>query len=186
MTSTREAMVGAAAQLLDEGGVEAVTLRDVGRLVGLSHNAPYKHFAGKEALLAAVAARELQGLHSALSESPRAPLRTVLHDYIDWALRYPARFKLVFGPWTIDSDELAEAATLTQSSFLDLVATAQADGALPPGDTVRLASLLRALTHGAADLALAGHMNGEGKGNASPAELVDDLLGYLRDATAGK
>jgi AcrR family transcriptional regulator len=190
MTSTREALVDAAARLLDEGGVEAVTLREVGRLVGVSHNAPYKHFAGKEALLAAVAARELRGLHAALRESirhersPQIALRAALHDYLGWALRYPARFKLVFGPWTIESKELAEAATLAQATFVDLVAWAQEVRALPPGDAVRLASLLRALTHGAADLAFAGHLNATGKGNAAPDELVDDLLGYLHDAAA--
>ncbi|NUQ86967.1 MAG: helix-turn-helix transcriptional regulator, partial [Glycomyces artemisiae] len=59
---TREALIDVAARLLDEGGTDAVTLRQVGHGAGVSHNAPYKHFAGKEALLAAVAARELQGL----------------------------------------------------------------------------------------------------------------------------
>jgi AcrR family transcriptional regulator len=190
MTNTREALVEAAARLLDEGGVEAVTLREVGRLAGVSHNAPYKHFAGKQALLAAVAARELRGLHAALRESirrtrtPQTALRAALHDYLDWALRYPARFKLVFGPWTIESQELADAATVAQTTFVDLVARAQDGGALPPGDPARQAALLRALAHGAADLAFAGHLTGAGKGGAEPGELVDDLLGFLRDAAA--
>jgi hypothetical protein len=52
---TRETLVSAAAELLDRGGPDAVTLREVGHLAGVSHNAPYKHFAGKESLLAAVA-----------------------------------------------------------------------------------------------------------------------------------
>jgi AcrR family transcriptional regulator len=56
---TRDALVEAAARLLDAGGVEAVTLREVGRRAGVSHNAPYKHFASTQALLAAIAAREL-------------------------------------------------------------------------------------------------------------------------------
>jgi AcrR family transcriptional regulator len=190
MASTREALIEAAARLLDDGGVEAVTLREVGHRVGVSHNAPYKHFAGKQALLAAVAARELRRLHADVRESirhehpPRSALRAALHGYLVWALQYPARFKLVFGPWTIESEELAEAATLAQVTFVDLVALAQKDRALPPGDPVRLASLLRALTHGAADLAFAGHLAATGKGNADPDELVDDLLGYLQNAAA--
>ena len=57
--TTREALLDAATDLLDEGGPVAVTLREVGHRAGLSHNAPYKHFADKNALLAAVAAREL-------------------------------------------------------------------------------------------------------------------------------
>lgn len=191
MSSTRDALVESAAVLLDDGGVEAVTLREVGRLVGVSHNAPYKHFAGKEALLAAIAARELRGLRAAFADSvrrertPRDALRAVLHDYIEWTWRHPERFKLVFKSWTIDSAELGEAAALAQGAFVELVASAQDSGDLPAGDPERLASLLRALAHGAADLALAGHLAARGKGRADPGDLVDDLLGHLRGAASG-
>ncbi|GAA1667197.1 hypothetical protein GCM10009765_15850 [Fodinicola feengrottensis] len=57
--NTCDALVEAAAKLLDGGGVAAATLREVGHRAGVSHNAPYRHFPDKEALLAAVAAREL-------------------------------------------------------------------------------------------------------------------------------
>ncbi|WP_291410022.1 TetR/AcrR family transcriptional regulator [Actinophytocola sp.] len=65
---TRESLVDAATALLDEGGVAAVTLREVGRQVGVSHNAPYKHFASKELLLAAVRRRSWR---AGPSRSPR-------------------------------------------------------------------------------------------------------------------
>ena len=52
-------LVAVAAELLDQGGPAAVTLRDVGRRAEVSRNAPYKHFASKEDLLAAIASREL-------------------------------------------------------------------------------------------------------------------------------
>lgn len=55
-------MVEAAAKLLDEGGRVAVTLREVGRLTGVSHNAPYRHFANKDDLLGAIVGRELERL----------------------------------------------------------------------------------------------------------------------------
>ncbi|GAA2121122.1 TetR/AcrR family transcriptional regulator [Actinomadura alba] len=183
---TREALVDVATVLLDEGGVAAVTLREVGRQVGVSHNAPYKHFASKELLLAAVAAAELERRAAELAaalkseRSPEAALRATLHGYIAWALERPARFRLVFGPWNIQTDELTKAAHAAQTALVDLVAATQAAGALPPGDSVRLASLLRATAHGAAELAAVGHLAKGGKGNASPDQLVDDLLGYLR------
>jgi AcrR family transcriptional regulator len=187
---TREALIEAAARLLDAGGVEAVTLREVGRQAGVSHNAPYKHFASKEALLASVAARELTGQVAALAatmqreRSPEAVLRTAMHRYVAWALDRPARFKLTFGTWSIESEELAAAADAAQTMLVDVVAAAQDAGALPSGDAVRLASLLRALAHGAADLASAGHLASNGKGHASAEELVDDLFEYLRGAAA--
>ena len=52
--STRDSIVKAAAELLDEGGPSAVTFRAVGTRVGLSHNAAFKLFRDKESLLAAI------------------------------------------------------------------------------------------------------------------------------------
>jgi AcrR family transcriptional regulator len=178
--STRDAIVDAAAQLLDEGGLEAVTLREVGRRAGVSHNAPYKHFADKEALLAAVAARELsrQGAAGATA----ATLQSVLHGYIAWALAHPARFRLVFGPWSTGSEELAAAAETARATLIALVVTQQRAGRLPGADPERLAALLQALAHGAVALTLAGHLSPIGKGKAAPGELIDDLICHLAAA----
>jgi AcrR family transcriptional regulator len=186
--STREVLIDAATNLLDRGGVQAVTLREVGHQAGVSHNAPYKHFAGKEALLAAVAARELVRQRDTLAatigrtRSPESILRAAIHQYVAWAREHPARFKLVFGSWSTDSEELARAADAAQTILVGVVSDAQEAGVLPGGDPVRLASLLRALAHGAADLASAGHLQPQGKAHASADQLVDDLLDYLREA----
>src|SRR2546430_109241 len=188
VSKTRDALLGAAAQLLDEGGPEAVTLREVGHRTGVSHNAPYKHFADKEALLAAVAARELDRSSSALSATvagpwpPGAAVHAGMRGYVAWALEYPQRFKLGYGSWSKGSDELAAAAGSARALFAGVVPEAQRAGQLPAGDPERLASLLLALAHGAVDLALAGHLSPTGKGRATAAELADDLLGYLRAA----
>ncbi|MGI8329225.1 TetR/AcrR family transcriptional regulator [Actinomadura scrupuli] len=191
MGTTREALVEAAAELMDAGGLEAVTLREVGRLAGVSHNAPYKHFADKETLLAAVAARELTERGSALAglmagrRPPGGAVRAALHGYVQWALARPVRFKLVYGPWSKGTPELGAAATATRGLFVEMVDGAQRDGLLPAGDPERLTALLLALAHGAVDLALAGHLSAEGKGRAGPADLVDDLFEYLRGGPTG-
>ena len=59
---TSERIIESAVKLLDSGGVAAVTLRAVGQASGVSHNAPYKHFENRDALLGAVATREFQKL----------------------------------------------------------------------------------------------------------------------------
>jgi hypothetical protein len=104
--------------------------------------------------------------------------------YIAWALEYPERFRLVFGRWTVESPELIAAAQTAQAALVGLVEAAQADGVLPAGDPVRLASLVRSVAHGAADLAATGHLSETGKGHASPQQLVDDLLVYLQAAAS--
>jgi AcrR family transcriptional regulator len=183
-SSTRDALVDAAVQLLDEGGPEAVTLREVGHRAGVSHNAPYKHFSGKEALLAAVAARELRQQAAAVATA--TTLRSVLHGYVDWALAHPQRFRLVFGAWSSGSEELAAAAQTARATLISLVAEQQRASRLPDADPERLAALLQALAHGAVALTLAGHLSPAGKGHASPGDLVDDLIGHLLLAAAAQ
>ena len=182
---TRDALVEAAAQLLDEGGPRAITLREVGHRAGVSHNAPYKHFSDKEALLAAVAARELARLNAELAAAVRPPdeaLRSVLHGYVTWAMTHPMRFRLVFGPWSTESGELSAAADSARATLIELVAAEQRAGRLPGADPERLAALLQAHAHGAIALTLAGHLAPGGKGRASPTDLVDDLIGHLHAA----
>jgi hypothetical protein len=103
----------------------------------------------------------------------------MMHSYVRWAIRHPARFKLTFGSWSTDSAELAEAATAARAGLIEAVRAAQADGDLPPGDPERVAALVLAVAHGAADLEISGHLAKAGKGHASAEDLVDDLLRHL-------
>lgn len=185
VATTREALLEAATDLLDEGGVSAVTLREVGRRAGVSHNAPYKHFNDKEDLLAAVAARDLVRQYEASRRLQRGAsgielLRGMLLGYVRHALAHPELFKLTYGPWKADSEELGEAASSARSSLVAAVVTAQESNDLPPGDEERLTALLLALAHGASDLALSGHLARDGKGHAGPTDLVSDLLNHLK------
>jgi AcrR family transcriptional regulator len=179
---TREALISAAAALLDLGGPAAVTLRRVGRAAGVSHNAPYKHFADKEDLLAAVAGRELQrqargrsGADAGLTQ-PGEVLKARMQGYVRWARRHPERFKLTFGRWAHSNDELGVAATEARAQSVAAVVAAQEAGQAPAGDPERVAALVLALAHGAADLALSGHLARDGKGHASAEDLIDDLF----------
>lgn len=181
--NSKAMIVEAAAALLDEGGPAAVTFRAVGERVGLSHNAAFKLFRDKESLLAAVASAEL--LRQAApprgrrQSDPREELRRRLYGYVRWALRRPARFHLTFGRWNGDHPDLGTAATRAREQLVDAVRAAQNAGFVTPGDAERVASLLLATAHGAASLALNGHLSRKGKGAADPEDLVDELLALL-------
>jgi len=187
MTETRrESLISAAAELLDRGGPAAVTLRDVGHAAGVSHNAPYKHFADKDDLLAAVASRELrrQTVIAAGDGRSKPTPQAIMVAYVQWARQCPERFKLTFGRWKRDSPELAEAAAGARSILIEAIAKAQACADLPAGEPERMAVLVLALAHGAADLALAGHLSATGRGHADPEDLVADLFRYLKASVA--
>ena len=184
--STRDAIIAAAADLMDEAGREAVTLRAVAHRVGVSHNAPYKHFHDKEALLAAVAARELRGrseLEQEAGVDALGDLKRMAQDYVRWAAQHPARFTLSFGSWSRDHPELSEAAHEARIRFVNTAAAAQAADKLPLGDPDRVSALVLALCHGAAQLAQSGHLSREGKGHAAPEDLVEDLFALYAQST---
>ena len=97
----RAALVTAAAELVTCCGPAAVSLREVARIVGVSHNAPYRHFPTRQALLAAVAAygfemlfNEMKG--STLDPDPARHLQKIGHAYIAFALRHRGVYQLMF------------------------------------------------------------------------------------------
>jgi AcrR family transcriptional regulator len=185
----RDSLISAAADLLDRGGPAAVTLREVGRAAGVSHNAPYKHFADKDDLLAAVAGRELRrqaALPAPTADGAPPTPQMLMVEYVRWAQRYPERFKLTFGRWSRANPELGEAAARARTVLIEAVAKAQRLGDLPAGDPERLAVLMLALAHGAADLALAGHLSTTGRGRADPENLVADLFRHLKASAGAK
>lgn len=173
---TRERLIEAAAELLDRGGRAAVTLREVGRAAGISHNAPYRHFVDKDDLLAAVAARELERL----TFNPHGGVAGMVRAYVNWALDRPERFRLTFGRWDRHHPALDAAATRSRQAMIEGVRLAQASGTLPTGDPDRLGALLLATAQGAVSMSLDGHLAPDGKGRADPSGLVEDLLEHLR------
>jgi AcrR family transcriptional regulator len=92
----RAALLDAADRLLDGGGDGAVSLREAARQAGVSPAAAYRHFADKEALLAALAARHFGEFARALGEA--GSLNAMGSAYLRFALARPGRFRLMFGP----------------------------------------------------------------------------------------
>lgn len=182
MQSTRDRLITVAAELIDAGGPDAVTLREVGARAGVSRNTPYKHFEDKRDLLATVAAGELRRLATSFAAIPgegAVRLESAALRYLEWAGAHPARFKLTFGPWTAPHEELAIAAGQATAAMEGVVRQAQREDVSLSRDTARILSLIWATAHGAMDLELGGHLR---KRPESPTkeELVGDLVAMLR------
>lgn len=93
----RAALLAAAAELLVDGGVAAISLREVARRAGVSHSAPYRHFADRDALLAALATDGFDELAGRMRRQPAAELASLGQCYVAFALEQPGRFSLMFG-----------------------------------------------------------------------------------------
>ena len=101
----KEACVRAAHEVIAERGVEQLSLRDVARRLGVSHQAPYKHYPSRDHLLAEVIRRCFEGFARHLDartrhDDPEAELESLGLQYLGYAARHPLEYRLMFGtPW---------------------------------------------------------------------------------------
>lgn len=97
------AIVSAALQVLSETQSTEFSLRELARRAGVSHNAPYKHFADKRKLLAAVSAVGFELLAKRITNAterlsnPRARLAAIARAYVAHGVENPALYRLMFG-----------------------------------------------------------------------------------------
>ena len=107
----RQALLEHGVELARTGGPDAVVLRDVQRLAGVSNSAAYRHYADRRALLSAVKAQIMAQIGAAMVQSldhvpahgPRtdralARLRATGQAYIDFAVSEPGLFRTAFTP----------------------------------------------------------------------------------------
>jgi AcrR family transcriptional regulator len=105
----RAALLDAGVQLAREGGPDAVVLREASRRAGVSHNAVYRHFADRDALLRAVCGRCMGALARLMerrmgevdagddaAQATRARLRATGSAYLEFALSEPGWFRTAF------------------------------------------------------------------------------------------
>jgi AcrR family transcriptional regulator len=175
--ATRRALLDEAAALLDRGGPDAMTLRDVGAGAGVSRGAPYRHFADKESLLVAVAAEGWQRLGDRLAdlrtESRRPPkdaLRAALLEVIALSRRQPHLYQLMFTAPPGDPAAVVRAAQRMCDEFLAIVAAVVGEQ-----DSQRCSAVLLTGVHGAAGLEASGLLRTD-KWDTNADELVDMLL----------
>ena len=177
--ATRRALLDEAGALLDSGGPEAVTLREVGARAGVSRGAPYRHFADKESLLTAVAARGWEWLsarfHALRSEGrpPADTLREALASVVSLSREQPYLYQLMFTAPTSDPSAVARAAQSMCDEFLAIVAAVVGDD-----DAARHSGILLTGVHGAATLEASGLLHTD-KWQTTADELIDALLALV-------
>ena len=100
----RENLLRTSRELLDEGGPAALSMREVARRAGCTHQAPYHYFTNREAILAALVEAGFDELANRLCEAHdlvgTEDLGTVAeasgNAYVEFALTNPGVFRVMF------------------------------------------------------------------------------------------
>ena len=159
----RHTLLTIASELLAEDGVNGLSLRKMAQRAGVSHNAPYMHFANKEAVLAAIAQEgfklleiEVESATSQAENNARQKLLAASKAYVRFALDHPSHIQIMFRP--IDPDKYSSLIKISQASFnrlYELVKLGQENGELNSGKTHEMTKAIWAMVHGAAFLSIA-------------------------------
>jgi AcrR family transcriptional regulator len=182
-----EALVAATVTIIEERGVEHVSVREAAKHVGVSPGAPFRHFRTKTALMTAVAEQAMARLKEAVSdavaetdeEDPLAAFEAIGRGYLRWAFANPTHFEIISSRSLIDfdgSESLRRDNEQIRTLMIDLLGQARDRGQLREGlDFDHLVLAGRALVYGLARMAIDGHFPGW-HGSEPPKEAMQHAL----------
>jgi AcrR family transcriptional regulator len=158
-TDLPEACVTEALAIIRDVGIENLSLREVARRLGVSHQAPYRHFPSRDHLLAEVVDRCFRDFDAALGAGhdtgdPAADLAALGRLYLDYAARHPLEYRLMFGARLPDPREHPEMLEKCCAAFDQLRGSvARLIGAPAESDAVALeAMFVWSTVHGLASI----------------------------------
>ena len=163
----RRALLDHALVMIRRGGVDALTLREIGAAVGVSRSALYRHFADKRALLAAVATEGFRALREQLvaawENGGRGPeaFEAMGEAYVRFAMANPAHYRVMFGgaldPKIADRELEIEGSGAFQA-LVDALTALQRARVVRKDDTLQMARFVWAVVHGVAMLGIDGQL----------------------------
>ena len=186
----RESLIEAGLIVLSEEGAHGLSLRAVARKAGVSQAAPYRHFADKDSLIAAIARKGFLQLTAEMRRarekhtSPDQQLIEAGWVYVRFARMNPDHLRVMFTgmvDWSQKHTELEAAGQESFGELVAIIAAGQAKSVVRAGDPMQSALAAWALVHGLSMLFLNGQISAEQFGAASEESLARFCIGMLRD-----
>jgi AcrR family transcriptional regulator len=188
----RRDLIDAALELVEASGTRGLSWREIARRAEVSHSAPYRHFANKEELLAAVAEQGFRSLAERMVEQMASAsddvskrFEAMAIAYVEFAVENPAHFRVMFGRDVPDINKhpaLREAHDVTDGLFRTGVARVL-EGAGKIGievDTDHFTLMAWSLVHGLACLTIDGRVGDVGEDAVEPGEQVRSLTTLVK------
>jgi AcrR family transcriptional regulator len=185
----KNALIEAGIDILAEEGVSGLTLRKAARLAGVSHAAPYAHFADKQALVAAISTqgywRFLAQITRVTSRFSADPLRQFVEGawaYMKFALDDPAHFRTTFSGIVENEKDYPALVEASEQSFeivVGIVTRCQQAGYLSSEPPDLLSVSVWSAVHGLASLLLNHQISHRVSARFTPREMLLHTLGQF-------
>lgn len=190
----RTHVLEASVELIAEVGLGQLSMREVARRAGVSHQAPYHYFADKESIVAALVeqgfTRLATRLEAAEATGDSAPQRLVRagHAYVEFALAEPVYFRIMFRPELVDLTHFPSAAQAGARALavLHRLVAAVLGSRASPARRDAMVSMHWSLAHGLASLLLDGALATKFVDEKERARHVDQVLGLFAAAISAQ
>ena len=159
----RAALITAALEVIGEIGPRGLTIREVARRAGVSHAAPYRHFADRNELILAVVEHgfelmdeEMQAAKDAAGDDLVAQFAASGEAYVAFALNYPAYYRVMFSGDLLNStghESLRHTSTHFFQQMINDIKSCQEMGIVREGDPLLQAISIVSTVHGYVSLA---------------------------------
>lgn len=177
----RQRILDTSRAVLDEKGAAGLSLREVARRAGVTHQAPYHHFADRESILAELVAQGFDELERRLARAHARPgdaqatLTASAIAYVGFALDQPGVFRIMFRSDLCDQARFPRAQAAGERAHAELMHLVRLvhGGADDPA----LAAMHWAQVHGLAGLLLDGPLGPQFPGRR-------ERLAFVREAAA--
>ena len=183
----RNELIAAGVKMLGEEGEQGISMRKLARKAGVSHNAPYMHFADKEALLVAIAeegfgilTRKLTAVLAGTDSDWHTRLRAISWAYVQFALAHRNHLNVMFRAYDPDKYPHYYQTTASALNILtELVEAGQTADLVIAEESKRVATLIWSLLHGVSLILAGGKMPPDVLGEQSPQALVEQFIEML-------
>lgn len=165
----RVALIEAALEIIDQDGPQGLTIRKVAQRAGVSHAAPYRHFAGKDDLVLAVVERGFELLNEEMAEARAragddllAQFASSGEAYLTFAMNNPTYYRVMFNGNMLsagDNEGLRHTSAASFERMTEDIRMCQELGVVREGDPGLLAIAIVSTVHGFVSLANDNRLN---------------------------
>ena len=158
----RAALIECGLKLIERKGIHALTLREIGKQLGVSRSAAYRHFKDRAALLSAISeagfvefSNIVEAARKDAGESFAAQMDAMALAYARFADEHRAHFEVMFAALLEPGGAAAAGGGRNLKILEEVIREAQLKGEVRQGDPALLARVIWALVHGVSMLRMA-------------------------------
>ena len=181
--NTKQNLINQTRQMIDSTGLDSVSLRELGKVMGLSRSAVYRYFKSKEALLAMIALEDIKFLYETFdlliqkANNPKKAFHDMVYQLYEFGVNHHDRYSLIFHKkW--EGEEYQEFHSIAFQLYGVIQTSIEKYQSSSTKTSLELTAITSAFTVGLIELNHSGHLE-QKKGLDSQITLLESFIELL-------